>query len=235
MASLSCRNANYLRAFRSLGARRSAAASRVSPVFSLSHASPSYSASSRGIRLLSAAPPPLSRLSNQSESSASASPAEQLPSFVEAYETESPILGRLSAEQQKIVMHTLGPVLVLAGPGTGKTHTIAARVARLVRSGVPASHIVGALRTCMTRVCLICLQDLTCSPPFTWLPISRATSSHLFRAIGGHHASSRRRECAARTERHYHSHVSRVRVGFTQAIRRRHSAFACVDVVSNFS
>jgi hypothetical protein len=86
----------------------------------------------------------MSRLSNESEPFASAAPVEPLPA---AEDTVSPILSRLSAEQQEIVMHSVGPVLVLAGPGTGKTHTIAARVARLVRSGVPASHIVGASHT----------------------------------------------------------------------------------------
>jgi len=34
-----------------------------------------------------------------------------------------------------------GPVLVLAGPGTGKTHTLLARVLRLLQSGAPAQSI----------------------------------------------------------------------------------------------
>src|SRR5262249_40546781 len=40
----------------------------------------------------------------------------------------------LSAEQQKIVEHTGSPLRVLAGPGTGKTYTIAHRIKYLIES-----------------------------------------------------------------------------------------------------
>jgi len=40
----------------------------------------------------------------------------------------------------RIVSHTHGPLLVLAGPGTGKSHTIAARMVRLIldRAAAPS-------------------------------------------------------------------------------------------------
>jgi hypothetical protein len=152
MASLRCRHTNSLRALRTLGAHRSAATSRAPPVAAINTSSSAShsrlpSAHYRRIGLLASAPPPMSRLSNENEPFVSAAPIEPLPAAGAAEDTVSPILSRLSAEQQEIVMHSVGPVLVLAGPGTGKTHTIAARVARLVRSGVPASHIVGASHT----------------------------------------------------------------------------------------
>jgi hypothetical protein len=47
----------------------------------------------------------------------------------------------LSADQLRAVQHQDGPVLILAGPGTGKTHMIAARVVHLIGQGVPGPNI----------------------------------------------------------------------------------------------
>ena len=48
----------------------------------------------------------------------------------------------LNAEQYAVVMHPGGPMLVLAGAGTGKTRTLVYRVARLIEDGVPPSNIL---------------------------------------------------------------------------------------------
>ncbi len=42
----------------------------------------------------------------------------------------------LNAEQYAVVMHEGGPMLVLAGAGTGKTRTLTYRVARLIETGI---------------------------------------------------------------------------------------------------
>jgi superfamily I DNA/RNA helicase/RecB family exonuclease len=51
---------------------------------------------------------------------------------------------RLAADagQQAVLDHPGGPLLVLAGPGTGKTTTLVEAVARKVESGVPADQVL---------------------------------------------------------------------------------------------
>ena len=46
-------------------------------------------------------------------------------------------------EQQRAVCHYLGPAMILAGPGSGKTFTLLGRLCRLLKLGVdPASILV---------------------------------------------------------------------------------------------
>jgi len=46
------------------------------------------------------------------------------------------------AAQQRVLDHAGGPLLVLAGPGTGKTTTLVEAVARKVESGIPAEQVL---------------------------------------------------------------------------------------------
>ena len=54
--------------------------------------------------------------------------------------TNKPYLPLLP-EQRNAVAHREGPVIVLGGPGTGKTHTMMARANMLMDAGVAADHI----------------------------------------------------------------------------------------------
>jgi DNA helicase II / ATP-dependent DNA helicase PcrA len=48
----------------------------------------------------------------------------------------------LNQQQEKAAQHKKGPILLLAGAGTGKTHTLCCRVAKLIKSGVAAEKIL---------------------------------------------------------------------------------------------
>ncbi|MEZ6057106.1 MAG: UvrD-helicase domain-containing protein [Planctomycetaceae bacterium] len=52
------------------------------------------------------------------------------------------LLEGLTPSQQEAVEHCDGPLLVLAGPGSGKTRVVTRRIARLVERGIPPQQIV---------------------------------------------------------------------------------------------
>ena len=54
----------------------------------------------------------------------------------------SPVHAGLNAEQRAAVAHGDGPLLIVAGAGTGKTRTLVHRVAALIERGVPPERIL---------------------------------------------------------------------------------------------
>src|SRR3954452_6733536 len=49
---------------------------------------------------------------------------------------------QLNPQQEQVASHTLGRILTLAGPGSGKTRTITERTARLMRARVKPENIL---------------------------------------------------------------------------------------------
>ena len=56
--------------------------------------------------------------------------------------SQAELLRPLTATQQEAVRHVDGPLMILAGPGSGKTRVVTHRIAYLLAEGIPARQIL---------------------------------------------------------------------------------------------
>jgi DNA helicase II / ATP-dependent DNA helicase PcrA len=95
----------------------------------------------------------------------------------------------LNPKQQEAVLHTSGPLLILAGAGAGKTKTLAERIRHLVRQGVAPSSILAitftnkAAREMRERVEKMLSEDKTLNKPVS---MSERPFVSTFHALGVH-------------------------------------------------
>jgi len=74
-------------------------------------------------------------------------PVATLPSKV-APNKESVVPAiHLNPEQQAVVDYSAGPLMIIAGPGTGKTRTLTQKIARLIQNGVDGQRILAVTFT----------------------------------------------------------------------------------------
>lgn len=55
---------------------------------------------------------------------------------------KSYVMPEFTALQKKVIQHVNGPMLVCAGPGSGKTATLVGRVQQMIQQGIPAEFIL---------------------------------------------------------------------------------------------
>lgn len=65
------------------------------------------------------------------------------PPFSSSQENLTSYLDGLNDAQKEAVLHQRGPLLVVAGAGSGKTHVVTTRISHLIQQGVSPSEILG--------------------------------------------------------------------------------------------
>jgi DNA helicase-2/ATP-dependent DNA helicase PcrA len=99
-------------------------------------------------------------------------------------EVPSPLLDDLNDAQREAVLHRGGPLLIVAGAGSGKTRVITRRVAALVARGVPAHRILAITFTNKAARELADRVDRLIPGARSWVMTFHAAAARMLR-IGG--------------------------------------------------
>ena len=73
---------------------------------------------------------------------------------------QHPALNGLNPPQKQAVLHVEGPLLVLAGAGSGKTRVIVEKIAHLIQSGRYPAKRIAAIIDAMRPLCALLKRDL---------------------------------------------------------------------------
>ena len=102
------------------------------------------------------------------------------------------ILVGLNDSQREAVLHTEGPVLILAGAGSGKTKTLTHRIAHLVATGTPTSSILAvtftnkAAKEMRERLALLTGDDHMNRSFMPWMGTFHSVCVRMLRMDGEH-------------------------------------------------
>ena len=100
----------------------------------------------------------------------------------------STVLESLNSEQREAVTHIAGPLLILAGPGSGKTKVITHRMAYLLEQGISHESILGVTFTNKAaeemRSRVQALLGVGC--PLPWIHTFHAACARILRAHISH-------------------------------------------------
>lgn len=98
----------------------------------------------------------------------------------------------LNDAQKSAVLHTSGPLLILAGAGSGKTKTLTHRIAQLLNSGVPTGAILAvtftnkAAREMRERLALLTGDDANNRSFMPWMGTFHSICVRMLRFDGEH-------------------------------------------------
>src|SRR5262249_24503653 len=93
-------------------------------------------------------------------------------------------LASLTPAPREAVEHLDGPLLILAGPGSGKTRVITHRVANLLRHGVPARQILALTFTNKAADEMRSRLELLAAGEPVWMSTFHRFCSRLLRQYG---------------------------------------------------
>lgn len=98
----------------------------------------------------------------------------------------------LNEAQRQAVTHTTGPLLLLAGAGSGKTKTLTHRIAKLVHEGTPTSAILAvtftnkAAKEMRERLAVLLQDDSTSRSFMPWMGTFHSICVRMLRYDGEH-------------------------------------------------
>ncbi|GAB6186282.1 UvrD-helicase domain-containing protein [Thermopirellula anaerolimosa] len=99
---------------------------------------------------------------------------------------DADLLSGLTPSQREAVTHVDGPLLILAGPGSGKTRVVTHRIAYLLRQGIPGENILGLTFTNKAAAEMASRVEQLAPGTRVWLGTFHRFAAQFLRRYGRH-------------------------------------------------